>query len=1273
MFNCEICETTYSRKDTLKRHMESAHSDPAELSYPCGVCKKYFKSVKELREHRAQHKNELEQKDVCGFVETETSHKKKCSVMRYYFPQNIHFVDPALVNIFQPLSRLLELHQSEHGNFKYVLVLNIEFAKISENGEIEAIIIVPFRSNTNKVLYLQDIQPDIIEGFHHITSTIDEFVNRGSGWSVNDILYFDVEIAACKPIAGSCSKHEVRYRRGQGLKFDQEGFNVVGEHDCFYLAVASHFVTSDDQIVPFIKERLKKCVPAPVHLTSITKFEEENSALNMAVNVIYKDENGILYPVRVSTRKHVSNIIVLMLTFVETDNGEGIHHYAYLEEPEKLLAPRVKDRNGKTRTVMAHFCFNCFNHQFSQAAYLSHISWCHAKTGQRIRMPEPEETVFFDNEKKSAKIGYVMFFDFETLQIKPKKSCSCPLEVIEYSRELERAFPEDFPQEKLENIMLDEIFLAQEGKQRNKKMKICPHKSRILYEQHAFSYSIILVDRHGLVLEDKCYVGEDAAHHFIQTLLELETKYTEKIKSGGEPIKESEEGRKIVDNATDCWICGDELGYDRAIDHDHISGEILGVAHNKCNLARKEEIKFVAFAHNFSGYDSHIIVKELGKFKKQIWNIDAIPLNTQKFKKLQINNIILLDSAAFLPDSLEKLVTTLAISDHKFPIVKQRWDNPDHLPLLIRKGVYPYSFATSIDRLAKCIQIPDIKEFRNEIGDAEISQEDYEHAQDVWSMFDCKNMLDYTRLYVTLDVYLLAEAIVELRDSIIDEFELDLCHYLSLPMLAKDIMLKSTKVEMELISDQEMSHLLQSNIRGGLSFINTRLAEAKKEKSAIAYLDANNLYGHAMCHPLPLRDFRWMTEEEIVKFDPHRDINLKNGPGYILEVTLRYPERLHLDHNSFPLAPEQIEITEEDLSPYSLKCMQELDNKKKHRAKKLTATFRDRERYLVHGLNLKLYLELGLELIQIHRGITFYQEKFLKPYIDMCTLKRTLAKTKSAGDRMKLLSNSLYGKMIEGTNKRMDCKFNYDESRALRNFSDPLFKGFLICGENFSVSFHLKKQIYMKQSWAVGYSILEISKFVMQSLMYKYIKPRFNGRISTLMSDTDSFVLYAPLPSPDHIVSRIKKKMDFSNYPSSSSLRDCSHPKRPGYLKNEVPNDTILKFAGVRSKTYAFVTKNNITESKAKGVKRCYKKKIPFQAYVNCLTAIEKTQIEQVGIISKNHQNMLVKQLKVAFSSFDDKRFLLCAIHSVPYGSYLIKTFRETGECYFCKNPDIYV
>lgn len=195
----------------------------------------------------------------------------------------------------------------------------------------------------------------------------------------------------------------------------------------------------------------------------------------------------------------------------------------------------------------------------------------------------------------------------------------------------------------------------------------------------------------------------------------------------------------------------------------------------------------------------------------------------------------------------------------------------------------------------------------------------------------------------------------------------------------------------------------------------------------------------------------------------------------------------------------------------------------------------------------------------------------------------------------------------------------------------------------------------------------------MYRLWYDVIVPRFapHGGTVCLMTDTDSFLNLVPAESPDAALEQLSHVMDFSNYNPSHRLYDPSRKNAVGYLKSELPDDTITHFAGVRSKAYAFKTAKQCEEAKAKGVKRCYKKKLSFDVYKNCLAESSSVSVKQVNIISKDHQNLLIQSEKVAFSSFDDKRFLLCRIHSVPYGSKFIRYKRETDMCYFCQHPNI--
>lgn len=418
---------------------------------------------------------------------------------------------------------------------------------------------------------------------------------------------------------------------------------------------------------------------------------------------------------------------------------------------------------------------------------------------------------------------------------------------------------------------------------------------------------------------------------------------------------------------------------------------------------------------------------------------------------------------------------------------------------------------------------------------------------------------------------------------------------------------------------------------------------------------------------MPLDGYRWMTDEEVANFDISQIMN-ESETGYILEVTLEYPEELHESHSTFPLAPHHLDISEDMLSPYASGVLYELNKKTKYKARKLTSTFLRREKYFCHGINLKYYLEKGMKLVKIHRGITFRQTSFLKPYIDMCTKKRAEAKTKTVKNMMKLLCNSLYGKFIESGANRFDCKFVNTEEKAMRYHTDPRFRGLKIISETLSLCFQAQSELRLNQSWAIGFSILELSKYIMQSLMYDVIMPTFDNKVSVLLSDTDSWVLAVPSNSPDEALKKIEHVMDFSNYPPSHPLFNKQFENQTGFLKNEFPNDPILEVVGVRSKTYALRTQKGM-DARCKGVKKVTKNKITFDTFKKCIFDIHQLEVEQVCIQSKSHNVRLLECKKIAFSSFDDKRHLLCAKHSVPYGSVLIEESKKINKCYFCANP----
>ena len=353
-------------------------------------------------------------------------------------------------------------------------------------------------------------------------------------------------------------------------------------------------------------------------------------------------------------------------------------------------------------------------------------------------------------------------------------------------------------------------------------------------------------------------------------------------------------------------------------DHCHFTGRYRGAAHSKCNLKYHKPDFIPVVFHNLSGYDSHLFIRNLGSTKG---NIGCIPNNEEKYisftKDIEIGSytnkkgeskpifhkIRFIDSFKFMATSLDSLVNNLP--EEAF-INLERYYTYDELSLVKRKGVYPYEYMDSLERF-KENKLPPKEAFYSRLTGEDISNEDYEHAKNVWDVFGMKNLQDYHDLYIETDVLLLADVFENFRNICMENYKLDPAHYFTAPGLTWDACLKMTGVNLELLSDIDMLLMIEKGIRGGVSMISSRYGKAndkymgksfnKKEPSKyIQYLDANNLYGWAMSKPLPTHGFKSMKVDELETWELH---------SCILEVDLEYPKSLHDLHNDYPLAPEQ--------------------------------------------------------------------------------------------------------------------------------------------------------------------------------------------------------------------------------------------------------------------------------------------------------------------------------------------------------------------------------
>ena len=103
-------------------------------------------------------------------------------------------------------------------------------------------------------------------------------------------------------------------------------------------------------------------------------------------------------------------------------------------------------------------------------------------------------------------------------------------------------------------------------------------------------------------------------------------------------------------------------------DHCHITGFYRGSAHQDCNLNFRLTDKIPVIFHNLRGYDSHLIMQNIGEIAKKHryknkngeecqMNITAIPNNMEKYMAFMIgNHLTFIDSFQFMSTSLDKLI-----------------------------------------------------------------------------------------------------------------------------------------------------------------------------------------------------------------------------------------------------------------------------------------------------------------------------------------------------------------------------------------------------------------------------------------------------------------------------------------------------------------------------------------------------------------------------------------------------------------------------------------
>ena len=1252
MVSCDECGKNM-RADNMPRHKKTKH--PAYLT-----CSKCCAAV--LRQDMDNHRilcNDNVDFRLCGKRSDHTDHLPECaatSVKGFFRSWKLQVEDDGtydnmLSQVCSSASDVI-IPLINSNPVKCQVVIEVRF----DHDEIEGTKFAEqyFRTMCEPLLISDDVQLYLARVKAQLRLAIEKFETRGSGWVYNGLISAHLDAAKFKPLTAGAN-----IEIPKKIKDMHSTLNIHStDQRCFLYCLLAKKCMVDDHTAMIQAETAGLPEPAKKLPPSGRLRQESSSYLPYEGEL---DMTGITYPIKLKDIRKVEAMNNLSISVFEWNfeekcviplkhgcrNGTNVE-LLYLENEEashfvlikcfnQFMRHRTKHHNSK------YHCMRCLYGYLTAEKLQEHAVHCNQKVLQVSRMPKPGVIKFKGHDKKIKRL-FTIYGDTEST-LEPveevvddasksyttlkQKHRPCSFALVTAS-EFEDYVPETVVRSNKDPAKLSKEFIN-EMNRLHEDMMFC---------YNAYSYDIDM------------------------------TPKTE----------------KAFKKARSCHICNrfinKKSGNYAVRDHNHFKQKdnFRGAAHLVCNLNYWQRMKQATVIFHCAQYDANLFILDLIKDTDEK-HLKIIPQNLEKFKSFQTREFIFIDSFQFLTTSLATLVDNLrADGPHNFKMLKQVFpgtylEDGKHRPkceLLMEKGVYCYDYCSSFDVFSETC-LPPIEAFYNKMTEEHLSEEDYARAVKTFDIMECKTLHDYMALYVLTDTLLLCDVFESFRDLCLEYYKLDPCHYVSLPGFGLDAMLLMTQVSIELITDHDMYRFMFDNLRGGITTINQRRAKANnpyltdyeegKPTSYILYLDINNLYAIGLQGNLPIKDFKWLTEEEITCLDI-MSMDPDGDTWYALEVDLEYPPELHDLHNDYPMAVEKKCIDTNDLSPYNQKFLKDL-GEKHNVCEKLVPDLKAKHNYVCSLKNLQFFIKHGLKLKKVHKVMSAKQEPWMASFIQFNTDRRTEATTPQKKDLFKLMNNCTYGKLIEDIFKYRSVVAVKSVEKAQRMTSKPQVSEFHILDDEVTLIQSVPRVANMNKPIACGFQVLEAAKNHMLYWWYDVLKAKYGSNVTLILSDTDSLMFHVYTEDVYRDLESIKHLMDMSPYSLRSGLYDATNKKVIGKMSDEKPDQVISEVVALKSKMYTVKAQGHYdtpwvgdimnTSKTAKGVPKTAKKKITFEDYSNILKTASVNTVTFRSIRGVRRQNQTLELKKRGLSAFDDKKYILeDGEHTLSYGHFRI-------------------
>ena len=561
-----------------------------------------------------------------------------------------------------------------------ILVCLMEHQKIDKNRGVVGLeeFKAYFTSGIHINLESTNVEKLINKCVKRIIEDLEAFQQNGSGWYFKEVVQLEIHTVENGAMKGSSY-----IPLPDWISNKKAIVNIENKDEkCFLWCILRYLYPREDNgnrltdLKKYENSLNTKGISFPMKLKHISKLEKLNPSLP-GINVFSVNENKKFYPLKMAEKDCLNTID---LFFFEQD---GVSHYSLIKNFTRLVKSQLT--SSKNGTVF--ICKKCFSHFTKNELLQNHITYCSNNETVVVKMPPQNTMLGFKNYHKQLPIPFVVYADFECFT-KPMHNCS-PNPEDSYTYKYQKHEPSGF-------------CLYIKGIVPNITIK-------------PITYT-------------KTNSDDNVAEIFVNKLAEVTKSIYNDFYRKPKPLRLTKEEQISFNKEKFCHICKMELKKDKVRDHCHFTGKYRGAAHNSCNLQCRKPMILPVIFHNHQGYDAHLFIKQLFCLPGEL---NCIPSTEEKYisfsKKIKVDEyksrrtgemislyfeIRFIDSFKFLQTSLANLVGNL--QPDNFDNTKEIFKG--NVNLLTRKGVYPYDYVSSLEKLSET-QLPPKEEFYSHLND----------------------------------------------------------------------------------------------------------------------------------------------------------------------------------------------------------------------------------------------------------------------------------------------------------------------------------------------------------------------------------------------------------------------------------------------------------------------------------------------------------------------------------------------------------------------------